>query len=507
MLIQPDLHRRRPLRKRRRWLWLLTAVLLLAGSVTGYVLATRLSSELPVSASTYGEIISHSEDDVTRIAVTLRGGNSWVAVRSGDGFVLEDDPSFVVSDSRVTSLTRAAATISYDEIITEDTADYLDRLDEFGLEDPRVDATFTYSDGTTAHIRVGDTAFLDDDTWSYMLLDGDDRLLALDKGTVEDLMVERELLHTVVQPTIHKARIDAVTFTGSDGMVQAAWVLDGSITDDDSGSRWRLTAPCPYPADAESMDNLRDNLVNVRLGAYMGEATDANLERYGFLSPRFVLTIHMAAGLMNSTQEDGSVAQVEWPESTVTVTVGGAKNDNVDYVLYDGAIYLTSHYSMATFMNMDPLNTVSRYPVLIALEKLASMTCNDVEYVLTRVEQLDEDGNIVKDDDGNTVYDVTVTANGREISYDAFEAAYARLENVTVSGSLPESRALAETPHTSYVFVSESGRTHTVDLAPFDALHDAVYVDGYALFYLVRNGMTFTPELTAEEATPTDLAE
>jgi hypothetical protein len=51
---------------------------------------------------------------------------------------------------------------------------------------------------------------------------------------------------------------------------------------------------------------------------------------------------------------------------------------------------------------------------------------------------------------------------------------------------------MTDPPHTTYTFVSTTGLKHTVALAKFDALHDAVIVDGNALLlYRIDGGMTF----------------
>ena len=63
-----------------------------------------------------------------------------------------------------------------------------------------------------------------------------------------------------------------------------------------------------------------------------------------------------------------------------------------------------------------------------------------------------------------------------------------------MSGWLPEGWAAAEAPHTTFTFEATDGETHTLALTTFDALHDAVTLDGCTLFYLIRDGMDFRVE-------------
>lgn len=483
-----------------RWIYLVLALVLLAGAAGAYLLLQREEEPLPEmeDAITYGELFVHEEKDVQRVALTLRSGESWAMARQVDGtFLLEGETDWRVSDARAAQLLRLTAVISYDDILTGDASAYAEHMADFGLVQPLV-VTVDYADGQQVTMRIGAASGMTDETWYYMTVDGDPHLFAVDKGTAEGLSVERALLHPVTQPTLHKARMAEITFADGAGNLLAAWTLQGEITDSDAAGSWLMTAPYRYPVDAEAMDALRSNLANIRLGAYEGQATAENLSRCGFDAPQFVLTVRQAAGTTNVTGADGSISPVDWPESTFTLTVGGAKNDNVYYVQVEDGIYLTSRFSMATFMDMAPLATVSRYPVMVASTQLDSFIVDTAagrdDYRITREPCVAANNTLLTDEEGNTVYDVTCTRNGESVPWDAFEAAYLRLETVRVSGILPEGWQMTEPAHTTYTLRTTVGAAHTIALAPFDALHDAVIVDGCALFYLIRGGMTFGME-------------
>ena len=482
-----------------RFRLVLLAVLVLALAGTAY-LYVRLKqpegTELPVSVSTYGELISKGTDEVARLQVTLRGGETW-AILQEDGVVsVEGKPDFPVDASVAEDLLEASCVVSYEDILSDDPAEYQDRLADFGLDDPRCVAEITYTDGTGVTLRIGGRSDELDDTFYYMLVDGDDHLYGLDLTTANDLCMELALLHAVEQPVIHKARIDS--FSIQQGETILGWALDGSITDADAEDRWFLVSPVRYPAEGETITNLRSNLANLRLGAYVGEATPENLTKYGFDEPRMVLTIHMAAGTVGTVDDDGVYGSTDYPESTVVFTVGGEKSDVVDYVRLGDDIYITSHYSLDVFMSQTAADTLTRYPVRVTLSNLKTLTIasengTDV-YEVDKVEEMDETGELVLDDDGNVTYNYSVTKNGEELSWDAFEYAYYQLIAVTVSGQLPEDWQQTEEVHTLYTFVTRTGTEHTIGLTRFDALHDAVLVDGCAMFYLIRNGLAFNVE-------------
>ena len=307
------------------------------------------------------------------LRITLRSGDSWEMTRLEDGsFAVDGEEGYRIEPQTLSSLLDAVSTVTYEDILTEDASAYEEHMADFGLETPRIVAEIAYRDSTAITLRIGDSYALEETGWCYMRMDGDSRLFALDTGTADSLAVSKASLHPVEQPVLHKARFDRIVFTDEHGD-QTRWELQGDIGTD-AEDRWMLVSPMAYPADGEQMSNLRTNLANLRLGAYVGEATVDNLSECGFDTPRFRMEIHMAAGSIGTTDDDGVYSVTDWPEETFTLTVGGAKNDSVDYVLVGEEIYVTSHYSLATFMDMDPVSTLTRYTVPVALGNLAEMT-------------------------------------------------------------------------------------------------------------------------------------
>lgn len=487
---------RRTLPHSRLWLTL-TAAVLAVGIGIAAVVATQptptLLEETEEEAESSGTLTDYESSEIASLSITQRN-DSWTLLQNADGtLTMADDPDYEISAAKAADLMDIARSLSYQEILTEDVSPY--SLADFGLEDPLLTLSVTYTDGSTWVLHLGDTLSLEDNNAYYMLVEDDPRLFALDKGTAESLMVERASLHPVEQPTLHKARFDRITLTDGSGATLADWVLQGDIGTN-AQDRWLLVAPLQYPVDGDSISNLQDNLVNLRLGAYMAEATTENLALYGFDAPRLVLTVHQAEGSIGATGTDGVYAVNDWPESTFTLTIGGAKSDMVDYVLVDGSIYLASHFTLEVFLDIDPVSTLSRYTVPVALGNLQSLTLRQGEaetvYTITRTEQVAENNELVTDTSGEVVYDITCDANGKAIPYASFESAYNELLKVTVSGFLPDGWQPTEASHTTFVFQAVTGESYTLELTRFDALHDAVLLDGNAVFYLIKDGMGFT---------------
>lgn len=437
-------------------------------------------------------LMTHDATEVERIAVTLRDGEGWTALQSAPGeLTMADDPDFEIDARYAQLMIEAARTVSCAEVLTDDPARYRDNLAAFGLDTPRLIADVAYTDGTAVTLRVGDPLSGDDVALRYMTIEGDDRLFAVERGSVEDLIIERALLRPVTQPVLHAARFDRVALTGPDGLI-GEWALEGSIGDADAGDRWRLVAPTRYPADADAIAALKASVAALRLGAYVGPATDENLIACGFDAPRLTVTVHQAAGSIGAVGATGEYALADWPESAFTLVVGGAVNEDIDYVLCEDTIYTSSHYLLAPLMEKEPAATLSRYITPTALGNLARLTVETADgindYVITRTEQVAENNELVTDLNGSVLYDCACTLNGEPIDYAAFEASYARLIVATVSGTLPAGWSPSAPPHTVYTFHDVSGDIHTVSFTAFDALHDAVAIDGEAVFYLIRGG-------------------
>lgn len=486
---------RRIPQEKRRILLLFFALMMLAVTAVALLLARAPEADAP--APLLDTSIQLYEYDYADLAsVTIRRGDEapWTAVTTGeDAVTILGEDGFTMTRDELDGFLLGATCIVAEDVLTDDPTEYVDHLAYFGLDNPEYEARIVYADGTDITLSVGDPG--PEGTWHYLLISGDDRLFAFSNGSVESLFVNRETLRKVDQPVLHKARIDRLTLTGPDG-IEAQWTLTGHITDADAIDKWQITAPFTYPADSTAMTSLLSNIANLRLGAYICPATAEALTKYGFDAPRLTIDIHMAAGTIGTTNADGVVETADWPESIVTFVIGGARNDMVDYVLCGDSIYVSSHFTMGMFIDYDVRATMSRYPIMTALGNLASLTIINptatYEYVLTRTERVAENNELVTDANGNVVYDVTVTDNGEPYDYAVFAATYNAWTLTTVSGALPEDWQPTEAPQYKYIFTDVDGTVHTLELTTFDALHDAVIIDGHHAFYLIKGGLFAT---------------
>ena len=474
--------------KPRRWLWLAAAFVLLAGSVAAAVLLNRESVGIPPREDHSGMLISRAAEELVSVTVKRRGEEPWTMIRTGDGtLVPEDGSEWTAGEQQAAMLQEVMTVLPYAEVLTEDPSLYRED-EEFGLQDPLVTVTAHYTAGTSATVYIGNDTGLDEG-WYYMTAEGDDRLYAVSSGVVDDLNVEYAVLRPVPKPEIYAALLDRITVEDAEGNPVAEWTLNGQIDDRDAASKWAVTAPFTYPADEDAVRDLKKSAENIRLGVFTASLAEADPAEYGLDRPERTLTFHMAAGSTGTVSDIGVYDIVGHEESTVMIRVGKARDELADYVLFGDEIFTVSHFTLSAFTQPDPLGTTARYPVLTPLASLESLTLEEngetFEYVLREKERTGEEAE--GESPGREVL-----LNGMLIPWETFEAAYDRLLTVTFSGTLPKGAEWKE-PYKKYTFRTLSGGTHTVTLSDWDGIHDAVTVDGSALFYLIRDGMTELP--------------
>ena len=474
-------------RKKSRRLLAAAAFLLLVCSITAAVLLSREPEKPPEREERHwGMLIDRQADELVSVTVQRRGDRPWTLLRTVSGILMpEDESGWTVAEQQDALLQESVTQLRYEEILTEDPAVYREEPESFGLAEPLVTVTARYTDGTETVLHIGNDTGLEDG-WHYMTAEGDDRLYAVSSAVAEDLNVEYAVLRPVPRPEIYAALLDAITVMDG-GKTAAEWKLQGQVTDRDAGSSWTVTVPFRYPADEEAVQNMKKSAENIRLGVYTAPATEENLAKYGFGASGRTLIFHMAAGSTGTVGETGVYDVTEHPESTVSISIGSDADELACYVRFGDEIYTVSTFTLSAFINADPMGTTARYPVLTPLDSLESVT---VETNGGRSEyRLQEKENAEGEQESSRV----CLLNGREIPWESFEAAYNRLLTVTFSGTLPDGAQWKE-PYKKYTFRTLSGGTHTVALCDWDGMHDAVTVDGYTLFYLIRGGMTALPE-------------
>ena len=483
-----EVRRKNPKSRPRRRLWLLAALaLLVAGLVLVMILQPQTPAEIPEREERGGMLVDRNTADIERITIELRDREPWTVLQNEAGELrLDGETDWLVDTTVGEPLLDALAHLNYTELLTEDAAVYETHPEDFGLAEPLITVAVSFRGKTeeSLHLRIGDAIEAEESSAYYMVIDGQSPLYAVDAGTVQDLRLEKELLHPVSQPEIHEALLDRVTLRDAAGQITAQWQLRGALTNTDADASWLVTAPFTYPVDEETVQNIREVVSHLFLGLYIGQATEKNLEQYGLITPQGEVELHFGEGSTGTVTDSGIYDVRDWPEENLRFLVGNEKNAMSDYVLFENEIFTVSKTVLGALLSLKPEETVARYPVLTPLNSLSEVTVSRGD----RMDRYTLDRSGVSADAAAEA-GFRCMKNGEPVSPEAFEAAWQRLLVVTFSGVLPEGASWGEA-HTACTITTINGTVHTLVLSDFDGMHDAVTVDGYTRFYLIKGAMT-----------------
>ena len=488
--MEKPLKRKRKTAPPRQVVSLILLAAALAASAVFFYVASQSAGKIPQVQYTFTRrtLSARKAEEVARITVSRQEGEGFVLLGDNGRLSVQGWPDFVMDEEKEKWLFGACTTIDVEDTVSESREEWEKHKADFGLEPPDVTVEVAYTDGKTAVFSLGAKA--PHNNWNYFTLEGDPGLYLASADLIEMFDQDLAAFHHVDQPVIHRRRIDKITMENGSGTIEAAWELETDITDQDALSAWRMTAPYRYPSDASAMETLTSAMEKLYLGQFVAKATEEAKERYGFTPPKRVITVHQAAGQVATIAESGAYEITPYPESTLRLTIGTAEGDYVDYVEVGGTIYLVSTISQPLLNNLVPANTLLLQPAAISLDRIQSVAVEKSgerhTYTLRRIERLLPNNELATDEQGNVLVDTFVDLDGKEASLPDFEAAITALQAVTVSGRLPEGFISMEKPTARLVFTLLDGRTRTLECVPFDALHDALGVDGTYLFYLPK---------------------
>ncbi len=486
----------KPLKKRRRKVrtsQLLSLILLITALAAGlifWVLASRTAHEIPkVEAETTSRtLLRHDTASVTRIAVNRQGQEVYVLLGDNGSLAVSGQPDFVMDSDMAKRMLEACAILTVEDTVAETSGEWEADKAEFGLELPAVTVDVNYADGSAASFSLGDK--VPNANLYYYTLAGDPGLYLASADMPELFQMNLGALHQVDQPVIHSSRIDRITITGGSGALEAEWVLETGTASGDASWSWRMTAPYDYPCDVSAMNTLLSALENLYLGQFAAPATEEEKARCGLDTPLRTITVHQAAGDVASVNASGVYKTTSYPESTFQMAVGAAQGEYVRFCQVGEKIYLVSSLSQPFLSTLTPETTLLTQPAAIPLEAVASLVVEKAgerrEYTLRRQERLLPNNELETDEAGNVLTDTFVAVNGQDTDFEAFSQSIALLQAVTVSGRLPEGFVPSGEPSLRLAFTLLDGRTRTLECLPFDALQDALRLDGACVQYLPK---------------------
>jgi hypothetical protein len=159
------------------------------------------------------------------------------------------------------------------------------------------------------------------------------------------------------------------------------------------------------------------------------------------------------------------------------------------YVQWQDLVFTASNFLLGFWKELDPLDYLLQTPVNLLVNDLKEVRFtlggSIHAYQVRMVEQVTENNQIAVDEYGRVLIRCAVNRAGetQDMDAEAFLAWYTRLATLAGDGRLPDGWTPAGEPRAEIILVNDH-LTRTVTLWPYDALHDAIAVDGVALYYI-----------------------
>ena len=201
----------------------------------------------PAAAPSFPEtqalyLLNRNEEEIDALALRPRQGIAYPLVRTESGMRLLGQEDTPLREDVVEDLVGAAAQLEAHEKVADTAAEAVD-LSDFGLKDPQLRLTVTYTDGTRTELLLGDEVQHGEETLYYSMRSGDSWIYTVYSGLCEPFFHEAEYLRAFDQPKLQGDLLDRVEVSGA---VELSLVY--------ANGAWRMEAPWRYPAAQEKMD-------------------------------------------------------------------------------------------------------------------------------------------------------------------------------------------------------------------------------------------------------------
>ena len=475
----PRIKKRQPLKGRTVLLILLCCAALAGGGL--YFIRSLPVALPPVTDSETVLLLSRPKEDIAAIAIAPRDEVAYPLVRQGDTFVLLGQEEAALRSDILDDLL-----ISLSELPAETTV--LPSFSEaqglllpaFGLDPAQARITVTYTDGEKKELRIGDMAPNEETPQRYCMVSGSDALYTILEADSAPLLRDMASLRDFAQPALDGSLLDRIEITG-----QVEWTLHYTP------SGWQMDAPFSYPLSTLRTDALLNKIESMGFAACLGKAEKLNLQDYGLDAPALTISLTQAATVITGETTAGEQVSVPMPETVYTLRIGNETGKSGVYVQWQDQVFTASNFLLGFWKELTPLDYLLQTPVNLLVNDLNEVRFtrngDTHAYQVRMVEQITENNQIAVDEYGRVLYDCAVKRAGenQDMDAEAFLAWYTRLASLTGDGKLPDGWTPSGESRAEIILINDH-LTRVITLWPYDALHDAIAVDGVALYY-IRN--------------------
>ena len=454
---------------------LLVLGLAVAAGVAAVLLCPKTAELPPLPAQAEAvHLLSRSAEEIREIAALPREGGGFRLIREGESLIPEGMENIALDEELIGEIELMAADMVAEQTVLEnkETAE----LADFGLAHPALRLTVRYADGEEKTVCFGDLS-PEETPQRYAMPEGENAVYTVLEAECQSFFREKDYFRAFDQPRLDGSLLDRVRVAGDT-------VLDARYTP----SGWILDAPYRYPADTARMTSLLTRIEGMAFDMCLGDAQDVDLTAYGLDAPALTVTLTQAATVITGETAEGEQVSLDVPEKEYTLLVGDETGKSGVYVMWKGQVFRASNFLLGFWKELDADALLLRQPVNFPANDLVrvSFAAGDVQtaYQVTLVESVTENNQVAVDEYGRTLYECKVIRDpgGEEVDQEAFIAWYLLLQGLQGDGRLPEGFEPQGAPD-AVIEIASNSITREIALYPYDSLHEAICVDGTALFY------------------------
>jgi len=338
----------------------------------------------------------------------------------------------------------------------------------------------TYTDGEKKELLLGNLTPDTEKPQRYCMLGNDPALYTILASDAIPFLREMDYWLEFTQPKLDASLLDRIEISG-DVIWNAFYTPSG----------WQMEAPVSYPLSTVRMDALLDKISAIGFESLLGDADKVNLALYGLDAPALTVRLTQAPSVITGQTADGQDVTLPVPETIYTLRLGAETGKSGVYVLWENKVYKASNFLLGFWKALDPMDYLLQTPVNFLVNNLSALTFSvngqTQRYEVRMVESITENNQIATDEYGRVLYDCAVRKAGdtQDMDAEAFLSWYTRLASLSGDGRLPDDFALAGESRCTILLENENW-TRQIDFYPYDALHDALAVDGAALYYVQK---------------------
>lgn len=426
-------------------------------------------------------LLSRPLADIEALEISPLEGESYRLEQGDNGFFLSGRPGLALQAEETEEMGVMAAEMTAEHTVAE-AAEEKD-LKAYGLDAPRVRVTVRYRDGEEKRVELGNLS-PQETPQRYVRIAGEPGVYTVLEAECSIFFLEKDMLRAFSQPKIDASLLDGIRVEGEKTLALRR-----------AGNAWQMEAPFAYPAADDRVEALLNRIGSMAFEACLGDAAETDLAAYGLDAPALTVTLLQAATVIRGETAEGEQVEFPVPETEYTLQLGNETGKSGVYLLWKGQVFRASNFLLGFWKTLDAETLLLRQPVNFPVNALDALTLTlpgkESAYRVTLDEIITENNQIARDEYGRVLYECAVSRlpGGESVEQEAFLNWYAALASLRAAGRLPEGFVPEGEPEARLTLTGD-GRTRRIDLYPWDGLHDALAVDGEAVFYVSREWLS-----------------